>query len=218
MTRASALVLVLAGAALAGCGSRAPSAHSSIVQLIRARQAKTGVTHQKFYGVRVSKLDPNYAIAKEEFTRANGRRWAAEIWILRRDGSTWRVTSEENMTPTCSAAPADVRKELFGYATCYPAVGVYTSLEWTRGQHVRLRYCQRPGGPGNFLAASEGVTCGTASAVARAITSRCYLHRSCVVASFHCRSYWNGRFGARFENVHHALCRDGTRRVLWDGG
>ena len=211
----TALALVLAGAALGGCGSSAQSARSSIEQFIRANQ--TGVTHRRFYDVRVSKLDSKYAIAREEYTRADGKPWA-EVWILRRDGSAWRVTSRENMAPTCSAAPAKVRKELIGFAACYPPVGVYTSLVWTSGHNVRVRYCARPGGPGNFVAASSGVTCATAAAVVRELEGRCYQSERCDVAPFRCRSYWNGKFAAPFQDVHHALCNDGTRRVFWDGG
>jgi hypothetical protein len=103
-------------------------------------------------------------------------------------------------------------------AGCGATGSAYTSLEWTRGHDVQLRYCQRPGGPGNFLAATAGVTCQTAAGVERALTSRCYPHASCDIASFRCRSYWDGKFGAQFEIVHHALCTDGARRVLWDGG
>jgi hypothetical protein len=161
---------------------------------------------QKFSGVRVSKLDPNYAIANEGFTRADGMP-AALIWILRRDGSTWRVTSKENMFPLCSAAPAKVIKELIGAAGCYPAVGVYTSFEWTPGHQVTLRYCQRPGGPGNFLAASKGVTCATAAAIIPELGAHCSHGGTCDVAPFHCRSL-----------VYRAWCTDGARRVLWDAG
>jgi len=206
MTRTSVLALVLAGAVLAGCGSSAPSARTSIVQFVRASQATSGFTHEKFAGVRVSKLDPNYATAREAFTRTDGMP-SVLTWILRRDGSTWRVTSKENMFPVCSAAPAKVRKELTGSAGCYPAAGVYTSFEWTPGRQVTLRYCQRPGGPGNFLAASKGVTCATAAAVIRELGARCPLGGWCDVAPFRCRS-----FGA------YARCTDGVRRVLWNAG
>lgn len=94
----------------------------------------------------------------------------------------------------------------------------YTSLPWTKGHSTRLRYCQPPGGPGNYVAASAGVTCRTAVRVEQALTGRCYVHRSCDAASFRCVSYYAGQFGARFETAHHALCRDGSRRVEWDGG
>jgi len=217
MRRLSALVLVLAGAALAGCGSSAPSTRASVVQFIRAREAKAGATHQKFYDVRVSKLDPNYAAATEEFTLRSGGRWT-DFWILRRAGSTWRVTSKENYSPVCGAAPPNVMKELLGSAGCDPPVGVYLSLPWTRGHDVRVRYCQRPGGPGNFLAASKGVTCGTASSVIRKVNTRCNFDSSCVVAPFRCRAYYSGKFGGSFNFDSHALCRDGARRILWDGG
>jgi hypothetical protein len=94
----------------------------------------------------------------------------------------------------------------------------YTSIPWTRRQSVRLRYCQRPGGPGNFIAASRGVTCRAAANVSHALASRCYTHGHCEVDSFRCVEYYDGRYGGTFENYHHALCRDRARRIVWDGG
>lgn len=211
MKRLCAFALLLAGVALAGCGSSAASTRLSVVQFIRASEAKAQVTHEKF-SVRLSKLDPRYAAVSESFTLRS------TTLILRRDGSTWRVTSKANSFPICAGAPARVLKELLGSVACYPAVGAYTSFEWTRGHQVTLRYCQRPGGPGNFLAASKGVTCATAAGVIHKLGARCLQVGQCDVASFHCRSYYAGKFGALFANVDHALCTDGGRRVLWDGG
>lgn len=211
----AALALCLAATGLAGCGSAAQNPRASIEHVIRARQP--GDTHLKFSGVRVSRLDPSYAVAREEFTRPSGVR-AADVWILRRTGSAWRVTSGANLPTTCSSAPAKVRKELIGSTECYPPRGVYTSLVWTTGHDVRMRYCERPHWPGNFLAASRGVSCATAGAVIRTLVADCLKRGACAAASFHCRSYWGGVFGRPFMNTHHALCVSGVRRVLWDGG
>jgi hypothetical protein len=111
-----------------------------------------------------------------------------------------------------------VLKELIGTAACYPAIGVYTSIPWTRGKTVRLRYCERPGGPGNFIAASKGVTCKTAAFVVYSNRSRCDALAVCEIAGFRCRAYWNGRYGKAFKGVDHALCTNGRRRIEWDGG
>lgn len=98
-----------------------------------------------------------------------------------------------------------------------PASG-YRSIAWTRGHHTQMRYCQRPDNAGASLAASAGVSCQTAEAIARTITTRCYGHSPCAVDSFRCAAYWSGRFWKSFQDTHHALCSDGSRRVVWDGG
>jgi hypothetical protein len=78
-----------------------------------------------------------------------------------------------------------------------------------------LRYCERPGGPGNFLAASPTVSCALATKVARGFTcsgARCRVH------AFLCFSYWSGAYGP-IEYTHHAICTDArARRIAWDGG
>lgn len=97
--------------------------------------------------------------------------------------------------------------------------GAYTSIPWTHGHYAQMRYCQGPNPYlGNFLAASAGVTCQTAAAVVRALTSRCYSHSPCEANSFRCAAYWSGRFWSSFQDTNHALCSDGSRRVVWDGG
>ena len=216
MKLVASVALLLAGASLVACGSSAVNQRAAIVRVIRTHAVKAGDTHLNLYDVRISKLDPHYAIAQEQYRRPDGM-IRAHTWILRQTGASWRATYVGNLFPTCSAAPAKVRRELIG-AACYPPIGVYTSIPWTRGRSVRLRYCERPGGPSNFVAASQGVTCNTAAFVVRAIEHRCTARGSCEVGSFRCRSYWNGRYGQRFGNVHHALCTNGRRRIEWDGG
>jgi hypothetical protein len=217
MKLAVSAALLLAGAGLVSCGSSSVNQRAAIVHLIRKSAAESGNSYVRVFRVRISKHDPQYAAAQEWYGGSRGPT-GASTWILRRNSSTWRPTSVEAMFPVCSAAPANVLKELIGTAACYPPVGVYTSIPWTRGKSVRLRYCQRPGGPGNFIAASKGVTCHTAAVVAYANRSRCNTRAVCDVAGFRCRAYWNGRYGKTFEGVDHALCINGLRRIEWDGG
>ena len=81
------------------------------------------------------------------------------------------------------------------------------------------RYCEKPAGPGAFLAASPGVTCATAEKVrSKLISPSCYQHIRCVVGAFRCVAYWDGRFERSFEYAHHALCNDRWRWIVWDGG
>ncbi len=81
------------------------------------------------------------------------------------------------------------------------------------------RYCEKPSGPGAFLAVSPGVTCATAEKVkSRLISASCYQHNRCIVAGFRCVAYWDGRFDLSFEYSHHALCNNGWRWIEWDGG
>ena len=121
------------------------------------------------------------------------------------------------MFPDCGAAPPRVLKDLVGSAGCYPPVGVYTSIYWTPGHTARMRYCQRPGGPGNFLAASHGVTCETATAVIDGYTHRCMAGTTCIPDGFSC-SPWTGRHEGTFDGQAHAVCTKGPRRIEWDGG
>jgi hypothetical protein len=81
------------------------------------------------------------------------------------------------------------------------------------------RYCQKPGGPGNFLAASPDVSCTTARKVIARITSpACITRTRCTAYRFRCVAYWSGRFDRPFSYTHHAECNDGWRWILWDGG
>jgi hypothetical protein len=83
----------------------------------------------------------------------------------------------------------------------------------------KSRYCEKPSGPGAFLAASRGVTCATAEKVrSRLISPSCYTRNRCVVGAFRCVAYWDGRFDLTFEDSSHALCNDRWRWIVWDGG
>ena len=81
-----------------------------------------------------------------------------------------------------------------------------------------LRFCEFPGGPGNFLAASPRVPCAVASDVESGI-SACFSKTRCSVDGFRCIAEWAGRYDQPFSYTHHAICvRDASRRVVWDGG
>jgi len=210
--------LLLAVTLLAACGSGSTDQRLAIEKVVRASRTNAHATHINFTHVRISKLDPHYAIVGENYAHANGMELST-IFFLRRNPTSWHITSAENLFPTCSAAPARIRKELLGDTACYPAAGVYTSVPWTDGHSVRLRYCQRPGGPGNFIAASQGVSCATAAAVIRTVASLpCNTRTECLAHSFRCLEYYGGRYGGIFRIYDHALCTDGRRRIEWDGG
>ena len=85
---------------------------------------------------------------------------------------------------------------------------------------MRLRYCQRPGGPGNFVAATANVKCGTAKYVSAHMASRgCINKMQCAARGFVCISYWNNSFDRRFSYTHHGVCVSGsTPRVIFDWG
>jgi hypothetical protein len=81
-----------------------------------------------------------------------------------------------------------------------------------------LRYCQLPGGPGNFLAASPAVPCRDATVVQSGLTS-CLTETRCTVVKFRCVAEWAGGYDRSFQYTHHAICVAGpSRRVVWDGG
>jgi hypothetical protein len=95
-----------------------------------------------------------------------------------------------------------------------------------RGQDFRfyfppppgLRFCELPGGPGNFLAASPAVPCRLAADVESKI-STCISKTRCTVDGFRCIAEWAGRYDQPFSYTHHAICvRDASHRVVWDGG
>jgi hypothetical protein len=82
-----------------------------------------------------------------------------------------------------------------------------------------LRYCERPGGPGNFLAASPSVSCRTARKVeARVFSSACDEHNRCDAYGFDCLAVWEGRYDRPFSYTHHAVCHSGRRRIVLDAG
>lgn len=81
------------------------------------------------------------------------------------------------------------------------------------------RYCEKPGGPGNFLAASPGVSCATARRViARVLSPVCVKRTRCSAYGFRCVAYWSGRFDQPFSYTNHALCNEEWSWIFWDGG
>jgi hypothetical protein len=81
-----------------------------------------------------------------------------------------------------------------------------------------LRFCEFPGGPGDFLAASPAVPCAVASHVESGI-SPCFTKTRCAVDGFRCIAEWAGRYDQPFSYTHHAICiRGASDRVVWDGG
>lgn len=82
-----------------------------------------------------------------------------------------------------------------------------------------MRYCKRPGGPGNYLAATPNVTCATARKVeAKLFSQTCIRRTRCLAYGFTCRSYWNGHVNWPFWQASHAICRSGARRIEMDEG
>lgn len=81
------------------------------------------------------------------------------------------------------------------------------------------RYCEKPDQAGAMLAASPAVTCQTAERVKSKLTSAaCYTYARCLAEGFRCVAYWDGAFGRSFEQTSHALCSEGWRWIVWDGG
>jgi hypothetical protein len=81
------------------------------------------------------------------------------------------------------------------------------------------RYCEKPGGPGNFLAASRDTNCATARKVIARVLSPACVHRTrCTADGFRCVAYWSGRFDRPFSYTNHALCNERWRWIFWDGG
>jgi hypothetical protein len=82
-----------------------------------------------------------------------------------------------------------------------------------------LRYCKRPGGPGNYLAASPSVACSTARKVeAKVFSSACVNRTRCLAYRFTCLAYWDGHYNRPFSYTSHAICRSGARRIEMDEG
>jgi hypothetical protein len=82
-----------------------------------------------------------------------------------------------------------------------------------------LRYCKRPGGPGNYLAASPSVACSTARKVeAKVFSSACVNRTRCLAYRFTCLAYWDGHYDRPFSYTSHAICRSGARRIEMDEG
>ena len=85
-----------------------------------------------------------------------------------------------------------------------------------------LRYCERPGLAGNFLAASPNVSCRTARRVERRLfKDPCQSRTFCFVLGFGCHSRQPGaRHADPFFISHHATCRSPSksRRIVLDIG
>jgi hypothetical protein len=81
-----------------------------------------------------------------------------------------------------------------------------------------MAYCEKPNNAGAFLAVSQDLSCATAEKVKRRLLGACYLRTRCVAEGFRCVAYWDGRFDRSFEFTHHALCVNGWRWIVWDGG
>jgi hypothetical protein len=106
------------------------------------------------------------------------------------------------------------RSEIIVAGTCRKARSQEERFFWFPPP-TGLRFCQRPGGPGDFIAASPTVSCALAAKVAQGFT--CNGSR-CRIRGFLCFSYWSGAYGP-IEDTHHAICTDDrARRVVWDGG
>jgi hypothetical protein len=89
-----------------------------------------------------------------------------------------------------------------------------------------LRMCERPNGPGAFVAASPSVSCRTARFVRSRLFGRaffstrptpCENRTYCVVMGFRCYGQYAGHLRP-FSYAHHASCRSGRRRILLDIG
>jgi len=81
------------------------------------------------------------------------------------------------------------------------------------------RYCEKPGGPGNFLAASPDVTCAAAhKVIARVFSPACVHKTRCAAYGFRCVAYWSGGFDQPFSYTNHAVCNDRWRWIFYDGG
>jgi hypothetical protein len=85
---------------------------------------------------------------------------------------------------------------------------------------ARLRYCDRPGVAGQYIAATANVSCRTARQVTAAMFSnRCINRITCQSHGFTCRSHYPGANGRPFAFTHHGTCLRGkNRRIEFDGG
>jgi hypothetical protein len=84
----------------------------------------------------------------------------------------------------------------------------------------KLRYCERPVGPGAYVAATPNVPCATAVSVVKRITGRgCWGTQQCDIGQFVCISYWSGSFRQPFSYSHHGICpAQRGRRIEFDLG
>ena len=133
---------------------------------------------------------------------------------FRQNGAAHSVTMRHVVGPPDDRLRGARSLGLVGLAAC--------AIALASPPHARAsqsRYCQKPGGPGNFLAASPGVSCATArKVIARVLSSACVSRTRCTAYGFRCVAYWSGRFDQLFSYTNHALCDEGWRWILWDGG
>ena len=100
---------------------------------------------------------------------------------------------------------------------------VSAATAWTSvaaAKPLTLRYCEKPTGPGTFVAATSNVVCRTAFSVVNRIPSRrCWGTSQCDLRPFVCISYWNGSFTQPFSFSRHGICTAlGLRRIEFDFG
>lgn len=109
------------------------------------------------------------------------------------------------------------RMALTGLAAAVAAAVIAASVSAAPAQ--AQRYCEKPDHAGAMLAASTGVSCRTAERVKAALISLpCSIDTQCFAQGFRCVAYFNGAFGISFANASHALCSDGWKWIVWDGG
>jgi hypothetical protein len=116
------------------------------------------------------------------------------------------------------------RKPAHLLTTCVVAAGFLAltacgNTQALGGPGPGLRYCKRPGGPGNYLAASPNVSCTTARKVeVKVFSQSCIKRTRCYAYGFKCLAFWDGRYDRPFSYTSHAICRAGARRVEMDEG
>jgi hypothetical protein len=82
-----------------------------------------------------------------------------------------------------------------------------------------LSYCRRPDLSWAELEATGDVRCATArNAEAKVFSTACVTRNRCIAFGFTCLALWDGRYDRPFDYTHHAICRDGERRIVMDEG
>jgi hypothetical protein len=79
--------------------------------------------------------------------------------------------------------------------------------------------CRRPDNSGAELSATGDVPCATANRVeGEVFSARCGSKTRCRAVGFTCLAVWSGLHDEPFTVTHHAICRDGKRRIVMDEG
>jgi hypothetical protein len=93
-------------------------------------------------------------------------------------------------------------------------------VRWADFRPDRHRtYCRRPDNSGAELSATGDVPCATASRVEfEVFSARCGSKTRCRAVGFTCLAVWSGLHGEPFTVTHHAICKDGKRRIVMDEG